>query len=368
MVARDGEEWIKVSTISEDRLKFEIAKAQWEAGDSSSSENDDEDEDKLGNNVNGNKSTAEEDELDRIELMKIAEALQRAAKANRIHYKTPQVRFVLPKISSDPPPELHPILDRIRSSGAIIDLGPQPDVSSNLPENVFPKLLPSSHPPLTQTLNIDCSILLALVSDLSHTPNHPIQPDYKLAIKQQIEFEAKEHSVPAVLWPAMADRELLCTQEAANTMRAIVESIGTDTERERTELMLAAPASQYKDSSGDDLRAAFAKLSDYDVPSHWRLPIRIVNASVSDSDIQAAISAGDLPPVAMQIAEQMTAINRSVFIYGWMQRITTVSSNRGVAKQIENTIEKDDSGAVGPEIWIREPARSLIGKEKERRK
>ena len=368
VVAQDGEEWIKVSTISEDRLKFEIAKAQWEAGDSSSSGTEGEDGDDSTNKINGHDSATKDDELDRIDLVKVADALRRAAQANRIHYKNPRVRFVLPKISSDPPTELLPILERIKLTGAIVDLGPQINLSSGLTDEVFPKLLPSPHPPLTQTLNIDCSILLALVSDLSHTPNHPIQADYKLAIKQQIEFEAKEHSVPSVLWPAMAGRELLCTGEAAKTMKAIVESIGTDTERERTQIMLADHDTAYDEANGKRLRAAFAELSDYDVPDHWRLPIRVVDAAVSDADIQAAISSGDLPAVAEQIAEQLTTINRSVFIYGWMHQITTVSSNRGVAKQIESTIEKDDQGAMGPEIWIREPARSLVGKEKERRK
>ena len=48
--------------------------------------------------------------------------------------------------------------------------------------------------------------------------------------------------------------------------------------------------------------------------------------------------------------------------------MTTVSSNRTVAKQIEGVVEKYGEGAVGPMIWLREPARSLLGKEKERRK
>ena len=86
------------------------------------------------------------------------------------------------------------------------------------------------------------------------------------------------------------------------------------------------------------------------------------------SDIKTAIEAGSLPLVAEQVAEQLTDINRSVFMYGWMQGLTTVSSNRTVAKGIENIVERNGMGAMGPEIWLREPARSLLGKEKERRK
>lgn len=354
IVADDGEEWIKVSTITGSRLSLEIAKAQWEAADSSS---DDEEKE------NGN-STSYENDIDRIELVKIADDLLRASQAHRIHYKHPRIRFVLPKISSRPSPELLPILERIRSTGAVIDLGDQDALKGLLKEDVFPRLLPSLHLPLTDTLNIDCTILLALVSDLSHTANHLILPDYSSAITRQIELETKEHLLPSSLWPAMAGKDLVCTHEAAKRMKEIVDTIGMPNERARTELLLdGGPA-----RPGRDLREAFAKYSDYAIPPSWALPIRVVQAEVSDYDIRKAIQGDTLPPVALQVAEQLTDINRSVFIYGWMQSMTTVSSNRTVAKQVEGIVEKYGQGAVGPEIWLREPARSLLGKEKERRK
>ena len=369
IVARNGEEWIKVSTITESRLVFEIAKAQWEAADSSSSEDGGEDE--IGVNGTANEklhSLGKEEEMDRIELVKVADDLLRASNAHRIHYKHPQIRFVLPKISSEPPKELLPILDRIRSTGAIIDLGPQETRSDNLAclkAKSFPRLLPSPHPPLTDTLNIDCTILLALVSDLSHTANHPILPGYNAAITRQIELETREHLLPSSLWPAMADKNLVCTQEAATRMLEIVDTIGMPKERSRTELLLVSGESE---QNGEDLRKAFAEYSDYPIPPKLRLPIRVVPAACTGSDIRSAIQTGALPSVAEQVAEQLTDINRSVFMYGWIQGVTTVSSNRTVAKQIEAIVEKDGSGAMGPEIWLREPARSLLGKEKERRK
>ena len=352
IVAYDGEEWIKVSTITGNRLSLEIAKARWEAADSSS-----EDEPKNGS------STSDEDDFDRIELVKVADDLLRASQAHRIHYKHPRIRFVLPKISSSPPPELLPILGRIRATGALIDLGDDA-LTGLLGEITLPSLLPSLHPPLTNTLNIDCTILLALVSDLSHTAKHPILPGYNSAITRQIEMETREHLLPSSLWPAMAGKSLVCTHEAAKRMKEIVDTIGMPNERARTDLLLDdGPA-----RSGRDLREAFAKYSDHAIPPSWDLPIRIVQAEVLECNIKNAIQGAILPPIALQVADQLTDINRSVFMYGWMQSITTVSSNRTVAKQVESVVEKDGQGAVGPEIWLREPARSLLGKEKERRK
>jgi hypothetical protein len=369
IVVSDGEEWIKVSTIAEDRLKFEIAKAQWEAADSSASEEEVEDDHPTVNGTtNGGTDQNKDDDLDRIELVKVADDLSRAANAHRIHYKHPQVRFVLPKISSEPPHELLPVLARIRSTGAIVDLGSQPTPSADLNTDVFPNLLPSPHPPLTDTLNVDCTILLALVSDLSHSANHPILPGYNAAISKQIEIETRDHLLPSSLWPAMADKDLVCTQEAAKRMKEIVDTIGMPKERARTNILLANDGQDQDEQTQKSLQMAFAEFTDYTVPKTWRLPIRIVNATVSDADIQSAIKAGTLPLVAARVAEQLTDINRSVFMHGWICGITTVSSNRGVAKQIEGIVEKDGRGAMGPEIWLREPARSLLGKEKERRK
>ena len=112
IVAHDGEEWIKVSTITAGRLSLEIAKAQWEAADSSSEDGE----------QNGRNSTSNEDDIVRIELVKVADDLLRASQAHRIHYKHPRIRLVLPKIPSSPPPDIVPILERIRSTGAVIDL------------------------------------------------------------------------------------------------------------------------------------------------------------------------------------------------------------------------------------------------------
>lgn len=75
--------------------------------------------------------------------------------------------------------------------------------------------------------------------------------------------------------------------------------------------------------------------------------------------------------MARKVAEQITPINRSVFFYGWARGLTTVSSNRAVAKLIEATVSREGDvagvGVAGPEIWLCATARSLVGKERSRR-
>ena len=363
IVSHDGEEWIKISTVTEHRLLFELAKAQWEEADSSDSES----EDDLSSQKRDATST---NFVERMDLVGSADDLQRASQAHRVRYSNPRVRIVLPKISDPPPSQLLPLLNRLRSTGAILDLSPPyspSGTSEDLRRNVFPKLLPSPHPPLTSTLNIDCTILLALVSDLSHTARQPILPSYNGAIRRQIELETKEHLLPSSLWPAMASKALICTTEAARRMREIVSTIGTPNERARTESLLESNDQKFPQRSADERRAEFAKYSDYSVPTTFFIPIKIV-PSITSEELKAAIADGKVLPIAESIADELTEINRSVFLYGWCKGFTTVSSNRAVAKWIESTIEKTEDGGVGPEIWLREPARSLLGKEKERRK
>ena len=372
VVAEDGQAWIKVSTMSEQRLSLELAKAQWEAADSSD-EASDKDESRApvaDVRIESHGDMMRGDAVDRVELVRMAYDLRRASQAHRIHYAHPRVTFVLPKIPDPPAESLSLLLDRIRSTGAVVELGPNPvkpkkrTTSSSSIAEMFPRLLPARHPPLTETLNVDCTILLALVSDLSHITNHPIEPEYNVAIKRQIDLESREHLLPASLWPGMAGRKLISTEEAVNRMWEIVDTIATPSERARTELI-----TNQRRLIGDlGLLAEMQQYSDYPIPSNLYLPIVIVPGT-KQSEIEAAVEEGRLPEVSRQVASELSDINRSVFMYGWLHNHTTISSNRTVAKTVEGIIEKhgkEEDG--GPVVWLSEPARSLLGKEKERRR
>ena len=371
-MARNGAEWVKVSTVTETRLLFERAKAGWEdAWSSSGSEPADE---------NTSEDSAEDEG---VGLVKLAEDLRKASMAVRVRYRHPQVRFVLPKIREGDVPEIDEIVEGIRRTGAIVqcqkDLEPladdisataveahhsTPNTISSPAESLhatFSYLLIEPSSTFTPVLNIDCTILLALVSDLSHGAIST-EPWFHRAIRRQIELEAKEQLLPCSLWPAMGSRELVCTAEAATRMREIVDLIGTEPEKVRTGLLMG-------DGVGYDggvrtreqLVSAFAAVSEYEVPAQWRLPIKVLGKE--DVDIQG------LPAVAAKVAERLTDINRSVFLYGWASGRTTISSNRTVAKLIESVIEENRTSEDdrGPDVWLCPTARSLVGKEKGRR-
>lgn len=365
IVAEDGNEWIKVSTVSESRILFETAKAGWEAADSDSGTEDDS---RDGVRVVADGGTVHEPgssdgNENRIELLRVAEDLQKAARKVRIRYHHPRVRFVLPKIVEGNNAAIDTILDELRATGVIVQCG----FKSGAPTNgvasptqlttLFSNLLidPLAH--LTPTLNIDCTILLALVSDLSHTTLAP-SPSLHKAIRRQVDLEADEKLLPSNLYPTMAGRSLVCTLLAAKRMREIVEQIGTATERLRTELLFGEGEAG-REKTSEELRESFRALSDYETPDNWKLPIRIETGTYELCS---------LPAVAKDVEADLTEINRSVFLYGWVMGWTTISSNRTVAKVIEGIVEaRGGDDDEGPKMWLCATARSLVGKEKARR-
>ena len=367
VVAREGEEWIKVSTITEARLLFQMAKVGWGI--------DPEDEGggqgggdgkvlaegmKLPNNEGCVFDADEDEDDDRFEILKIADDLLRASKATRVHYKHPQVRLVLPKIVENRTPAIDDVVATIRATGIIVDCLENESLESSFENQtdtrplkvVFAPLIPSPHPNLTPTLNIDCTVLLALVSELSHSKLLP-QINLHKAINRQIVAEASDRLLPSSIYPAFSSRSLVCSTPAAQRMREIVDQIGTPGEKARANIFMGEGAASGKSEA--ELRSMLEAQSFYPVPEELKLPIKVV---------QDVVQLSELPEVAAVLEPQLSLINRSVFFLGWSRSWITVTSNRTVAKLIESVVEeRGGRQCIGPTVWICGPARSLVGKE-----
>ncbi|KAI9887264.1 MAG: hypothetical protein M1823_000935 [Watsoniomyces obsoletus] len=413
IVADNGSEWIKVSTITESKILFELAENGWHQ------EEDDDDEEEPEN----------KDDFPTLSLLVLAKDLQRAAAACvQSSYSRPRVRLVLPKLISGRYPIIDLLLEQIRATGTMIQCAPDlPQPPPALDTSTLTHMTIDEFVDFTPTLNIDCTILLALVSDLSHQ-EIIIEPEFHVAIRRQIERERTDQVMPSLLWPAMGERELVCTSQAAQRMHEIVETIGTPSEKARTAILMGMDGNgtplekadgnkedeaQGEDNKGDGkdgnkaMIAAFQKYSSHQVPSNWKIPIRTIPSTAAED-----IDIGALPPIAKKVKESLTPINQSVFLFGWKEGVTTLSSNRTVVRTImdilcggsdhngggdavevngadgeahgeENdegeekadVVKEDDdekmemrmNGLRGPQIWLCPTARSLLGKEKSRR-
>ncbi|RAL14659.1 uncharacterized protein BO97DRAFT_317400, partial [Aspergillus homomorphus CBS 101889] len=373
IVADDGEEWVKVSTISETRLLFEMAKKGWEADGS-----EDEDGDAGGqprtvlrNYASGDGGEGEgdeDDDDDEIELVKLARDMRKAADVTRVRYKTPRLRFVIPKIEEGSSSEIDGLLKIIRGYGIDVSCGGNVYSSSQgepTQAETLVRLLPKPFKRFTPTLNVDCTLLLAAVSDLSHYKDIAPSPVHHTAINRQIDIEHTRPLLPTELWPAVVGHDLVCTKEAAQRMQEIVNIIGTETENQRMRILLGEGS--FGDCNREELIQAYQKLSDYEIPADWKLPVMTVDAAPI---IASAKNLAKLPPVYEKIEKVLSDINHSVFLYGWAAGVVTISSNRTVVKQIESIVEKNrgtDDSLEGPAIWVCDTARSLIGKEKGRK-
>lgn len=343
IVADEGRQWIRVSTVSEKRIIFDLAKLGWV--------NDSDDDDDMGDERPS--SWEDEDDEDQVDVVRNARELARAAKANPIQGRPPQVRFVLTRISTGRMKEVDGIIAKIRATGAIVQCAE--DIPHTQPiELVLNDLLIDRTRALSETLNIDCTVLLALVSDISHKPC-PILDWYPGEVKAQIKEEAGENLLPTHLYPAISSHSMVCTQEAADQMNLIVDTLATDAEKRRAQLLIAQGSCE--GCTSDELIAEWISMSDHPIPTGFKLPIRVVPSNIDTI-------ANQLPAPARKLQEEMSRLNASIFFYGWAKGITTLSSNRARARQIEYAINQHglQDGEAGPHIWLCGESRSLIAK------
>ncbi|KKY24587.1 hypothetical protein UCDDS831_g02381 [Diplodia seriata] len=334
-VVDDGREWLKVSAISERQLLFQMARQGWR----NDSDSDDEDGEVLGKPFGGADGAAgaeddsddSDDDEDEVVILRLAKHLTQAARSNRHNYRHPRVRLVLPKIAPGRVKEIDALLARIRAlstPAAPLSLETGAPSQTTHDENGTAAAQPDldltsllTHPfsTFTPTLNIDCTLLVALASDISHA-RCTVQPWYPGAVQGQIRDEAREALLPTTLYPALLG------------------------------------------GRGDGaLLAAFQALSIHPVPATLQLPITVVPSSAPPPGTENP----KLPKVAAAVSAQLTEINRSIFLHGWAEGITTLSSNGTVAKQMETLVEqhrtRDDE--VGPDVWVCPVARSLVAKK-----
>jgi hypothetical protein len=341
IIGQNGLEWIKVSTTTEKRIAWDFAKAGYAGASSDEEYSDDELEESVG-------------------ILKQAKELVKASQAIRVRYRHPSIRLILPRIRRDSPKHVQIVVDQIRALGVMVQT--TEDICAPKPvAEVLHQLATDRFASFSQTVNLDCTVLLAFVSDLSHGQVEP-QDWHNKDIARQIKLETEDQLLPSSLWPACGERKLVCTREATERMQEIVKLVGTETEKKRAALLVHTGNDGSAPPTREQVLKEFQELSDYQLPPSWNLPVTVV-----DFDLDSLTST--LPPISKHLEEDLIRINQSVFFYGWSSGNTTLSSNGTVAKMIETKIEENrvDDEESGPDIWLCPMSRSLVGKEKERR-
>ncbi|GJC93087.1 hypothetical protein ColKHC_01913 [Colletotrichum higginsianum] len=384
LVVNGGADWIKIVTTTQRRMFYEMTDAGWDWDEDFSDEGATADEAML--------AILRDETEDSIEVARVARHMVAAARTSYEGYRRPRVRILMTRISEGENAAVDHLLRLVRKMGGDgVELIVE---TANRPGEEGGGILARPSPPLDEavanlvradpfgdfsgTLNVDCSVFMALASDFSHTA---IGPGSELLRSEQHRIDAADEvengpRLATTLYPALAGRGLVCTREAADTFLKIVYLIGTDSEQARTRVIFG---NQGEESDGkrtheaveEDRRRridALRKLSAHPVPDDLRLPVDVVDG-VSWDDARRMASLGELPQAALAVGRKGSGLNAtaaSSFLYGWASGLTTVTSNWEAAKRLRTAVEAGcvDGAEVGPHVWRIPFSRKLLARPK----
>ncbi len=400
-VVDDGWTWLRVVTTTRAQLVQELTENGWEWGA---------DEEGDGGEGEGD-GDGELGDLTGVSMVGMALDLVAAARANRYKGAYPRVSILLTRIDETGgggkgAADIARFLRRFRRGVAAHTAALPPDIDGErLQVDIHTNLataLPAPPAPLddalarmmpgdidgrlSPTLNVDTSILIALVSDITHAAV-PVQPWHTAPRVDEIRSEAQRPGqLLQTLCAAMGGHRLVCTREAARTFRNMVRDMAQASELQRAALLVReegadADAMAMMTTDRPDVVSRFRALSTYPafVPDDLMLPIAVVEedwdlarveqvvgetgGTATSTDRQTAYS---LPPLAACIARDMQDASMptpAVFFYGWASGHTTVTTNLAARNRIARLVEqhRTSSHDTGPSVCVSRAARSLNG-------
>ncbi|KAF8450029.1 hypothetical protein BDZ91DRAFT_853436 [Kalaharituber pfeilii] len=330
VVAEDGLQWIKLNAVTPKRLMYELAKVGWEAG--SEAPSDDQEE---ASGVEDEVNEWNQQAISEIPLIKHADLLSKAAKCTWVKYKHPQIIYLFQNIhlkTSTAP--IRQIIKRLKQTRATVYCADDPTPTAlclSNPRTIYETLdklkSRNQYANFSQALNIDCTILLALASDISNSIISPTSRAFNRAILTQLKNELVRPLLPSILFQVLSGRALFCTKTARQRFEEIIDEIGTATEKARAQLILGTYTSVDPGApvTSHLFYEKFQALCIHPVPTGFSLPIRTLDEEYFSGPY----------PQASKISEQLTPINQSVFMTGWMKGLTTITSNMAVGKVVQ---------------------------------
>lgn len=361
-VVERGHEWVYIRGSTLRIMQTDLAEAGWDWGE------------------HGKGSVVDMKEWEECPLAKIVRRLCDAAKLNRKNYIIPQIRVVLPRLNREADEDVAVFLEQL---GRL-----DPDVNV-LIEDLSTEFLRSQPPDadtalsllvggysldddLTPTLNLDCSCLINMISDITHTKIEAREWQAESTRAMIMEENSAEGGVMAkTLWLILSGRELVCTKEVAEHFHQVLQTVGTPTERQRGHLIVPLTAEDHS-LTPEERRSQYCQLSIHPPPSDLQIPITVLATDWFNSNaVTDAISSGLLPPVAQAVAdeahENWLPSKLSVYMQGWSTAIVTVTSERGRGTIIKRIIEENRTNMWerGPRTYDMRTTRNLLSKNAE---
>ncbi|KAK5624288.1 hypothetical protein RRF57_000004 [Xylaria bambusicola] len=296
--------WYKVSTITNRRLLFDMAKESIYCGDSDHSDS----------------SNDTSQDLSDVPLVKMARTLKAIAQGHQIRNTTPTLCLVLPRIQEGEHVEVDKIVKFCRDMGVHVSCGNELPVTLPLSDDLLHEMVPSPKRNITSELNIDTSVLVALTSDISHFRVTP-QSWFGQSQKDHIDLETHDPLIPQFC-SLLCDHQLVCTKEAAASLARIVHTMGTATENARAHLLLTPDDTKTREQRTEEFREL--SIHDSSIPLSLQLPIRVL---YSETNLNRDICRFRLDASIQEKLNSLAQPGRSVFLSGWAKGVTTITCN-----------------------------------------
>ncbi|KAK0630986.1 hypothetical protein B0T17DRAFT_458243, partial [Bombardia bombarda] len=367
-VVDSGATWLKFVSISPKTLAYQVVTEGWES-EAEADEDDGQEDGGLGN-------TEFADSVRKIIL---------AAQWNHCHH----LHLVLPGLREGESVEVDRMLAYVRAkmgggvavtvscAGSSFLTDPPPAVEDAIAALAADRdpLVGDDCGRITETVNLDPSAIVSLITDLHHGPvaGQPVAQQ-EIISRSVLDHEtdsnelvSRQDILASVLYPALRGKMLVCTRFAARYVRQLVEAIATSSEEARAAGLILPALEPTAQKSEEEIRRELEKWSNIPIPSDLHLPVRIVD-DISLDEVEPLILAGKLPEMALGVANDLSQLNRSVYLFGWANRITTVTGHRGIERQIRLSLathwKPDEKNERPPDIWHRHLGGYLIHRDK----
>lgn len=414
IIADHGATWIKMFTKNQRWLLLDLAKegiVDIEGDDSTSSD----DNDGSNSRVAGYQQQQWDSEaMEELKLVKMGREFLAASRSVRVGngHRHPRVVFCLSKITKGAVRDVDLVLEYLASIDVEVVTvdeaqemgdrgvtngisnknetieGDMKDYDSGLLE-IFRNMASMPLPvPTTETLNVDCTILIALISDISHSRRSDVTiPEHykgsaRRDIEVQLQTDVEDPLLPNHIYPILQGRRLVCTSKATEHWRNIVRIMGSPSEAERCRIYLGETDETF--APGSSARDNLQKISVHNVPGDLQLPLAVVDFDLNDLDVKrdgSECSNVEIDVMRKLATEpRLSSLNSSVFFHGWYRGLTTVSLNRVVSEwliratnvvlddlELRNSMSDDIAEAMrfsGTNVLVCGRERSLLGSEK----
>lgn len=328
-----GAEWLRIISKDERKLLVEMAEGGWD-WDVDEGEQDDQDDAAL---------------YEDIETLRGVKDLADAARENWYNYHHPRIRVIFTRIREGQNTEVDRLIQKLRRAGGndigiSVHCADSDWVTNDGPVDIdtaIPNLLPQADD-ITGTVILDSSVMIALVSDVSHARVQKL-PWHGGDVQGHIDDEADGiNFFPCAAYPRLRGRKLVCTRQAMEQFQKIALPMGSPTEVERARVLL--------EGSPQD----FQKHSIHPVPDDFLLPVQVLPGDDEWLCTASLIRDGVLPPVATEVERHLVGAigNMATHIYGWVSGLTVITSNRILARKIVRVVEASLTGDYdnGPRI------------------